>query len=185
MPSLHLATFSSDVTPPEGHPLCGGWIEPVRVVDDPLRALGVVLLGAGKPVVLCAVDWCELRNEAYRTWRAALADAVHTVPENVAVQCIHQHNAPMADPEAERLSQASPGAPHNLDLKFFERVVRDSADAARKALANAVPFTHIGAGRALVDQVASNRRILGADGKVQIVRYSATKDPKARAAPEG
>ena len=30
MPALHLATFSSDATPPLGHPLCGGWIEPVR-----------------------------------------------------------------------------------------------------------------------------------------------------------
>src|SRR5437763_632991 len=31
---LHLATFSCDVTPPVGHPLCGGWIEPVRAVQD-------------------------------------------------------------------------------------------------------------------------------------------------------
>jgi hypothetical protein len=65
MPALHLATFSSDLTPPVGHPLCGGWIEPVRAVDDPLRDLGVVLLGMGQPVVLCAVDWCGLRNEAH------------------------------------------------------------------------------------------------------------------------
>ena len=34
MPPLHLATFACDVTPPEEHPLCGGWIEPVRGVDD-------------------------------------------------------------------------------------------------------------------------------------------------------
>ena len=40
MPALHLTTFACDVTPPPGHPLCGGWIEPVRAVDDPLRALG-------------------------------------------------------------------------------------------------------------------------------------------------
>ena len=59
MPALHLATFRCDVTPPAGHPLCGGWIEPVRAVDDPLRALGVVLLGAGQPVVLTdfQTDW--------------------------------------------------------------------------------------------------------------------------------
>ena len=35
MAALHLATFTCDVTPPLGHPLCGGWIEPVRGVDDP------------------------------------------------------------------------------------------------------------------------------------------------------
>jgi hypothetical protein len=185
MPALHLATFSCDVTPPEGHPLCGGWIEPVRAVDDPLKALGVILLGMGRPVVLCAVDWCELRNEANGAWRRALADATHTVPENVAVQCIHQHNAPMADVEAERLLEAVPGAPPCLDLKFFERVVQQAAEAARKALEKTTAFTRLGIGQARVEKVASNRRILGPDGKVKAVRYSATKEAAIRDEPEG
>ncbi|HZY86270.1 MAG TPA: hypothetical protein VFE78_15665, partial [Gemmataceae bacterium] len=83
MPALHLAAFRCDVTPPPGHPLCGGWIEPVRAVDDPLRAVGVVLLGPAAPVVLCAVDWCGIRNDAHLAWRRALADAAHTTPERV------------------------------------------------------------------------------------------------------
>ncbi|MGH7222911.1 MAG: hypothetical protein ACRELF_06770, partial [Gemmataceae bacterium] len=102
MPSLHLTTFQAKATPPLGHPLCGGWIEPVRGVDDPLRVLGIVLLGSGAPVVLCAVDWCALRNDANRLWREALAAAAHTTPERVAIHCIHAHNAPMADVQAER-----------------------------------------------------------------------------------
>jgi hypothetical protein len=36
-----------------------------------------------------------------------------------------------------------------------------------------------------VKEVASNRRILGPDGKVRAVRYTATKDPALRAEPEG
>src|ERR1700694_1951097 len=104
MPAFHLATFACDVTPPAGHPLCGGWIEPVRAVDDPLRALGVILLGMGEAVVLCAVD---LRNDAHLAWRQALAKAAHTVPEKVAVHCVHQHNAPFPDLEATQLAQAS------------------------------------------------------------------------------
>jgi hypothetical protein len=185
MPALHLATFLCDVTPPPEHPLCGGWILPVRAVDDPLRALGVILLGMGRPVVLCAVDWCELRNEAHWTCRDALARAVHTVPENVALHCVHQHNAPMADAEAERLAEAAPGATRCLDLPFFERVVRRTADAARASLAKTVPFDHVGVGQARVERVASNRRILGPDAKVRYIRYSATKEPKIREAPEG
>ena len=184
MPSLHLATFQSDATPPLGHPLCGGWIEPVRGVDDPLRALGIVLLGAAKPVVLCAVDWCGLRNEANWRWRQALAQAANTTPERVAVHCVHPHNAPFADVEAERLLQSVHGEP-SLDLPFFDRVVQQSADALRKALQKTTPFSHIGIGQAQVEQVASNRRIIGADGKVRFTRYSATKDPKIRAEPEG
>jgi len=184
MPSLHLTVFQSDATPPLGHPLCGGWIEPVRGVDDPLRALGIVLLGAGSPVVLCVVDWCGLRNEANRAWRQALAHAANTTPERVAVHCVHPHNAPFADVEAERLLQSVHGAP-SLDLPFFDRVVQHSADALRAALKKTAPFSHIGIGQARVEQVASNRRIVGADGKVHFTRYSATKDPKIRAEPEG
>jgi hypothetical protein len=185
MPTFHLTTFTCDVTPPIGHPLCGGWIEPVRGVDDPLKALGVILLGMDKPVVLCAVDWCGLRNEAHWQWRDALARATSTAADHVALHCVHQHNAPFADLEAERLVEARPGAPHSLDLKFFDDVVKRSTKAAADSLAHSVAFNQIGIGKARVEQVASNRRILGDDRKVKFVRYSATKDPKVRGEPEG
>jgi hypothetical protein len=185
MPTYHLATFSVDVTPPLGHPLCGGWIEPVRGFDDPLRALGVVLLGDGAPIVLCAVDWVGIRNEAHRAWRVALAEAAHTTPDRVAVQCVHPHNTPFVDTEAQRLVAAVPGAPPLMDLRFFDEAVRRCAEAVKASLARTMRFTAIGTGTAKVEQVASNRRILGTDGKVKFTRTSATKDPKVRAEPEG
>jgi hypothetical protein len=185
MPVLHLATFRCDVTPPVGHPLCGGWIEPVRAVDDPLEAVGVVLLGMGRPVVLCAVDWCGLRDEAHTAWRDALAKAAHTVPECVEVHCVHQHNAPFADVGAERLIEASPSPHPSLDLAFFARAVERCAAAVQASLSKAERFTHVGIGQAKVERVASNRRILGPNGKVKAVRYSAVKDPAVRSEPEG
>jgi hypothetical protein len=185
MPTFHLATFTADITPPVGHPLCGGWIMEARAVDDPLFAHGVVLLGMGEPIVLCALDWCGLRNDAHLTFRQALAKATHTVPANVAVQCVHPHNAPFADTEAERLIQKGPKAASSLDLKFFERAVDKVAEAAKAALARTTPVTHYGIGRAKVEQVASNRRIIGMDGKWKATRYSATKDAKVRDEPEG
>src|SRR3954468_20630814 len=115
MPTLHLATFRADVTPPIGHPLCGGWIKPAEAIDDPLEALGVVLLGMGRPVVLCAVDWCGLRNDANRLWQEALAASVQPAPECGAVPCVPPHNTPFADVEAERLIRAA-NAPPSLDL---------------------------------------------------------------------
>ncbi|MBY0456424.1 MAG: hypothetical protein K2V38_03745 [Gemmataceae bacterium] len=184
MPALHLATFACDVTPPDDHPLCGGWIQPVRGVDDPLRSVGVVLLGGTKPVVLCAVDWTGLRNEAFRLWRKALADAAHTTPEHVSLHCVHPHNTPFADVEAQRLIEAAK-APKSLDLKFFEKCVKDSADSLKASLVKAAKFTHVGAGAAEVKEVASNRRVLGDDGKVKFTRTSATKSKEARDAPEG
>ncbi|HZT81500.1 MAG TPA: hypothetical protein VFA26_14840 [Gemmataceae bacterium] len=185
MPPLHLATFAADVTCPAGHPLCGGWIEPARAVDDPLRAVGVVLLGMGRPVVLCAVDWCGIRNDAHLAWRKALAEAAHTVPENVAVHCVHPHNAPFADTEAEKLIRAAPQPTSSLDLKFFDQAVKRTADAVKASLAKTARFTHVGLGKAKVEKVASNRRVIGEDGKVKYTRTSATKDPRARAEPEG
>jgi hypothetical protein len=184
MPELHLATFACDVTPPEDHPLCGGWILPVRGVDDPLRALGVVLLGMGKPVILCAVDWVGIRNEAFRTWRNALADAAHTIPEHVSLHCVHPHNAPFADTEAQKLIAAA-GAAKSLDLDYFDQCVKKSTEALKESLPKAARFTHIGTGAAEVKEVASNRRVLGPDGKVKFTRTSATKNKEAREAPEG
>ncbi len=185
MPTFHLATFSADVTPPIGHPLCGGWIMEARGVDDPLFADGVVLLGMGEPVVLCAVDWCGIRNDAHLAWRQALAKATHTVAANVAVQTVHPHNAPFADTEAEKLIEKAPKPASSLDLKFFDRAVEKSAEAAKAALAKTTPITHYGVGRAKVEKVASNRRIIGPDGKWQSTRFSATKDAKIRDEPEG
>lgn len=184
MPPLHLATFRADVTPPIGQPLCGGWIKPAVAVDDPLDAVGVVLLGMGRPIVLCAVDWCGLRNDANRLWREALAAAVQTVPECVAVHCVHPHNTPFADVEAEKLIEAA-HAPPSLDLKFYDGAVKRCADAARTSLAHTRRWTYAGFGQAKVNEVASNRRVLGPDGKVKYTRTSATKDAKARAEPEG
>jgi hypothetical protein len=184
MPALHLATFSCDVTPPLEHPLCGGWITPVRAIDDPLRALGVVLLGPSSPIVLCAVDWCGIRNEAHHEFRKAIDKAAHTTLERVALQSVHPHNAPFADTGAEKLLRKAKG-PTSLDLDFFAKTVVRVASAVKDCLARTTRFTHIGIGRAKVEQVASNRRIVGDDGKVKYIRYSATKDEKIRAEPEG
>src|SRR5438067_8046906 len=118
-PDFALAPFRFDVTPPTGHPLCGGWIKPAEAVDDPLEAIGFVLLGAGKPIVLCAVDWTGLLNEAHVSWRAALAAAAGTTPDRVAVQCVQQHNAPFGCVDAEKIVQAQGDLPHIVGLDFF------------------------------------------------------------------
>ena len=68
-PRLTVAPFTEEVTPPIGHPCMGGGIAPVKEIVDPLFAKGFVLQGAGDPVVVVAVDWCEIRNDAYDRWR--------------------------------------------------------------------------------------------------------------------
>jgi hypothetical protein len=60
-PRLRVGVFACEVTPPVGHPLCGGWIRPLETVDDPLLAKGLVLAEGRHRYVLCAVDWCLLQ----------------------------------------------------------------------------------------------------------------------------
>ncbi len=181
-----LATFSAEVTPPAGHPLQAGvGVKPVVTVVDPLFAYGFVLLGANEPIVLCSVDWCGIGNDAHDRWRDALAEAAGTTRERVLVCAIHQHDAPLVDLEAERLVAAQNLGRGTLDLKFHDQAVRSVAAALKSSLSNALRVTHVGVGQAKVERIASTRRILGADGKVEFVRGSASKESRARSDAEG
>jgi len=183
-PELRVATFQADVTVPVGHGMMGGAWRATKVVD-PLEARGVVLTGGGAPVVLVSVDWCEIRNDAYERWQTVLAAAAGTTRERVLVTSVHQHDAPVADLTAERLLRAA-GRPGSVcDPEFHELAVRRVADAVRAGLKAARRFTHIGTGRARVEQVASNRRYVAPDGRVRFDRMSRTTNPAAVTAPEG
>jgi hypothetical protein len=183
--NLHLGTFRFDVTPPMGHSLCGGWIKPVIGVDDPLEAIGYVLLGAGKPIVVCVVDWTGLLNSAHVEWRQALAEAAGTTIDRVTVHCVHQHNAPFACLDAEEIVSRQGDLPHIVERDFFRQCLDEGRKALSKALKQTTPVTHVASGEAKVEKVAGNRRILGPNGKVVSQRGSSSKNPEHHALPEG
>jgi len=183
--SWRIATFSADVTPPLGHPLMGGGIAPAKEILEPLWARGFLLLGEGKPIVLAAIDWCEIRNDAYERWRQALAEAAETEPSRVVVTSLHQHDTPIADLTAERLLHRRHAQGSICDLEFHERAVRQVALALQKSRNSTQPITHVGTGQAKVEKVASNRRYLRPDGKPAFNRMSATKEPALRDEPDG
>lgn len=179
---LRLGRFDVDATPPVGSHLA---YDPVtNTWDMTLRARGVVLLGAGAPIVLCAVDWIGIANEGHDAFRAALAAAAGTSIERVTVHAIHQHDAPDCDFGAEKVLRDAGLDTLNYDGAFAREVIRRLEKAVREAVTRAQPITHIGLGQSEVREVASNRRLIGADGKVR-TRYTATKDAALRAEPEG
>jgi hypothetical protein len=183
---LRIAPFRFDVTPPPGHGCCGGWIKPISAVDDAAEAIGFVLMGGGqRPVVVCAVDWTGILNRSHLRWREALAAAANTSPDRVAVQCVHQHNAPFACLETQALIAAQGDLPATVDTAFFDACVQRGAAAVRKAMGEARPVTHVATGQAEVREVASNRRFVGPDGKIQFWRGSSTRDAKLQQLPEG
>lgn len=182
---LRLAAFEVDITPPIGTPLCDGLVVPAKEIVDPLTARGIILLTEDRPIVLCAMDWVGVGNSGHTAFREALAKAAGTSRDRVCVHCLHQHDAPGCDFEADEIL-----TPYGLGGKLFDPVfarktIARLAAAVEKAIKNPQTVTHFGFGKGKVEQVASSRRVMGADGKVKYVRYSSTKDEKIRAEPEG
>lgn len=182
---LRIATFEVDVTPPLESPLCHGNVTPAKEIVTPLLARGIVILGSEQPIVLCAIDWVALANASNGLVRKKIAQSVGTTMDRVAVHTVHQHDAPGSDLDTEQLL-----AEHGLGGQFSNpdldhRVFQAIADAARDALPKAERITEIGLGAGKIEKVASNRRVLGADGKVAFTRMSASKHPQATIAPEG
>lgn len=184
-PSLKIASFRVDASPPKDHPLCGGWITPVVGMDDPEEAIGFVLTGAGDPIVVCAVDWTGILNQTHIQFRQALAQAAGTTPDRVAIQCVHQHNAPFVCRNTQTLLDTLGEGIQNLFPDFLDRMQDSLAKAVEKACQNLRPVTHIAHGQGKVEKVASNRRILGADGKLADWRGSASKVERHWELPEG
>ncbi|MBG0859721.1 MAG: hypothetical protein IQL11_09475 [Bacteroidales bacterium] len=182
-PGLRLSLFDFDATPPVGTQLA---YDPEKNTWDlGLRAKGIVIFGAGQPIVLCAVDWLCISNGAHDAFRRCLADAAGTTPGRVAVHTVHQHDALWCDFSAEKILIDADADPGSFEGTFARAFIRDLAVTVRKYLSNTVPVTHLGHGSAKVKDVASNRRILDANGKVRAMRWTATPDSALRAEPEG
>jgi hypothetical protein len=184
MPSeLTIAVFDVDATPPVGNQLAYGPV--INTWDLGLRAKGIVLIGSGKPIVLCSIDWIGLANESQDEFKRVLANAAGTVPERVAVHTIHQHDAPFCDFGAEKFIKDAGLDPKCFESTFTRLVMNRIGEAIRASLKQTEPVTHIGLGEAPVYKVASNRRIQGPDGRVRATRYTTCTDSALRAEPEG
>ncbi|MDD5677287.1 MAG: hypothetical protein PHW60_04750 [Kiritimatiellae bacterium] len=182
---IKLAMFQTDATPPLKAPLCIGLVKPAKKIAAPLTVRGILITGAEDPIVICTVDWVEIGNGGHDFWRKILAEAAGTTTERVAVHTHHPHDAPSYCFSRNELADLQSVAGIMEDTSFAENTARAAAAALRAALAAAKPVTHYGYGKAIVFRVASNRRILGSDGRVAQVRWSACEDKALRALPEG
>lgn len=182
---VRIATFQVDATPPLGSPLCDGLVQRAKEITDPLSARGIILLTEQKPIVLCSFDWVGIGNTGNDAFREALARGAGTSVDRVCVHSIHQHDAPGCDFAAEEFLASEGLAGEMFDAKFARKIAERLTAAAQKAIKEAQPVTHVGLGAGTVEKVASNRRLLGPDGKVAIGRMSSCRNPKAIEAPEG
>jgi hypothetical protein len=153
-------------------------------VDSPLLAKGVVLTDGRTRYALCAFDYCELRTGAHDLFRRKIADALRVSELQVEVHCVHQHDAPLYDVNADMLLDLVPSPPHLGIPSFIESASERVSFAAQDALKRLAPCTHVGCGKAKVEKFASNRRVPMPDGSIGI-RLSHCNDPVLVAAPEG
>ncbi len=181
---LKVAVFCCAVTPPIGSPLEECHPPVATSVDSPLLAKGVILSDRRTRYALCAFDYCELRTGAHDLFRRSIANALALNELQVEVHCIHQHDAPLYDLNAEMLMDLVPSPPHVGDPGFIGSASERVSSAARDALQRLEPCTHVGCGKAKVEKFASNRRVPMPDGSIG-VRYSSCTDPVLVAAPEG
>jgi len=179
---LRVATFDVDASPPVGSPLA---YNINKEVLTPLTCRGIILLSNEQPIVLCAVDWIAIGNNGSKVFREELAKGAGTTIDRVSVHSLHQHDAVWCDFSADEIATAHGVSGVVYDSPFARDVIRRAAEAVKLAIEQAQPVTHLGLGEGTVEKVASNRRILGPDGKVKHVRWTATTDPVVRDAPEG
>src|SRR5690625_6556687 len=69
-PIVQISYFSEDVTPALESPLAFGTARSIR---DSLSARGIILQFDENPLIICAVDWIGISNEAMDYFREQLA----------------------------------------------------------------------------------------------------------------
>ncbi len=177
---LEIATFTVDVSPPLGQRVCVGFVKEFTEIEHPLLAKGVVLRDPDGVYVVCAVDYEGLCNDSYDMFRKTIAAAAGTSTSRAAVQSVHQHTAPVFDANTDRILYADRPEDLKSGLDAAETAARRIAEAVRQACDGWQRVTHVSAGQAKVDRVASNRRVPQPDGSI-VARFTG----QLQDAPEG
>lgn len=179
---LKVEYFEVDASPDIGSPLA---YDPCIEVSERLSCRGLVLVGAGQPIVLLAVDWLGIANEGHEEFRRRLAEAIGSGAERISLHALHQHDAPRCDLGAMRLLEQAGSTKRHYDRTLWQRMLDGTIAEVKRAISTAKPIDQVGYGEGEVLDVASNRRLLDSSGKVAITRFTATRDAAIRALPAG
>ncbi len=129
-----LGHFMIDATIPLGHRCMGILPTKSQSISDGLELHGFVLLGQEPPIVVVAIDWCEIRNQSYDEWQLRLAKVAKTLPERVLVSSLHQHDAPVIDSGAQDLLDQVGLQNELYDRSFHEEVLSRAEQALSEAI---------------------------------------------------
>lgn len=177
---LRIATFSADITPPPGQPIGLAFIPILETTEHPLLARGILLQDAGVTCVICTLDWMEVHNESYDFLRRTIGEAAGVSASHVALHCLHQHTAPAISTASLRLELEETDPRRIATAEYLQDVSEKISAAIDASRSHWRPVTHIGTGKAIVERVASNRRIQRADGSIEGRGSSTKSSPQLR-----
>jgi hypothetical protein len=185
-PTYRVAPFAVDITPPVGHPIAYGVNEKV---DSPLYLRGVVLDDGTSRAVLASADYIFLWGGAHHRWQRVLGRAAGARGAQVLLHVVHQHDSVMPAPEADDIL-VKHGFERRLDPAYWRETTARVEEAVRRAgrpgKRGSWRRVHaLATAERRVSGLASNRRLVGEDGKVWGMRFSMTTDERMQAAPVG
>ena len=140
---------ASNVTPPLGRPIVGGWKKlPAADVQGELYAKCIVLDDGRTRIALVIVDNIGIRHEVCAAAKEAVQEQTGIPPQNVLIAGTHTHSSVRVGPVGEEASN---------DYAAF--LVSRISDGVRRAINNLEP-ARIGRGSAQVPTQVFNRRYI-------------------------
>jgi len=179
--NLKIVTFQVDVTPPVGAQLAYVINEKI---DTPIYVSGVVLDDGKTRAVWVSCDYIYICGESYNTWTKMIAKQAGTVPDNVFLHSVHQHDSIRWAPEYN----PKPGedGPLVVNPEYCEKSLADVSEAIAKAVAG--PWQTVGkllTAETRLGGLAANRRLVDENGQFAHTRYSGKNPPALQAWPVG
>lgn len=183
---LRATAFSTEITPPTGRPLCAlveDFVPRKESLETPLVAKGLVLEQRGNRMVMAALDLLAVSNSSHDRLRRTIGQAAGCDAKRVLLHSVHQHTAPLLDPEALRLLPGD-GGRADAQMNYLAGVEDNIASAVRRSLDQFDEVRGVDYASAIVERVASNRRVPTPDRSIS-TRWSLCWQPELRDAPEG
>jgi hypothetical protein len=174
-------TFKVDVTPKIGDLIAFGIN---KKIDSPIFIRGIVIDDFEQRIVLVSCDFLYIWGDAYGQIKKLIAQAAETVAGNVFLHSIHQHDSVRIALELNDVYKKYLGMEITPPV-YYQKICEDLWEAVSKATTNLKPLKKLSTMERRIDGLASNRRLLDANGKVCAMRWSMCHDPELQNKPTG
>ncbi len=173
---MKISSFVLDVTPPVGARLAYG---ENRAVDSPIFIRGLLFDDGTMRAAVLACDYLYFWGRTWLEWRRAVAEELGAREEAIFLHSVHQHDSMRMTP------------PELGDYAGESAYIETTLQQLRQSVAQAAApeswrqVRTVATAERRISGLASNRRLLDADGRCYAMRFSLCEQPELRALPVG